>query len=94
MFLTFSVALCHQVKFPLSDFLPEQKLKELAELLPSPVNDEEMNTDEDPTDTLEVYRRCHCIVQEVGLQGVHSVLCRLYWRIWTPRWRVGREECL
>ena len=42
------------MKFPRSGFLPQHKLKELAELLPSPVNDDPMNTEDDPEDSLEV----------------------------------------
>ena len=42
------------MKFPRSGFLPQHKLKELAELLPSPVNDDPMNADDDPEDALEV----------------------------------------
>lgn len=43
-----------KVRFPSSGFLPEQKLKELAKLLPPPIHEEDkMSTDEDPVDVVE-----------------------------------------
>jgi DnaJ family protein A protein 1 len=45
-----------KVTFPPSRFLPESKLKELANLLPPPQhNHDKMTIDEDPEDILEVY---------------------------------------
>ena len=60
-----------QVKFPPSNFISGSKLKQLAEILPTPPQDERtMDIDEDPVDIMEVL--VYTIICITELFSIHS----------------------